>query len=70
MMALGAYLMQSALRSQQKKFCAQKRWFFAFLKLAQGVYAGVICFFRPGPQAEICFCFFNAACWAMPISQL
>jgi hypothetical protein len=28
----------------------------------RGVPGRVICFFRPGLQAEICFCFFKGAC--------
>ena len=51
----------------QKISRAQKVSLFAFSKLDYGVYArGLYVVFRIGPVGEICFCFFNAACRAVP----
>jgi hypothetical protein len=51
----------------QKISRAQKGSLFAFSKLDYGVYPRGLCVvFRIRPAGEICFCFFNAACRAVP----
>jgi hypothetical protein len=46
---------------RRKKLCAQQVSLNCVFKTGTGAWVGLPMLFRPGPQTEICFLFFNAA---------